>query len=152
MPRTKFAGFSKSYTHVVPGKICVMFATMMFVAASNVAFASPKLICQIDQGGKTIAVSAVASSDPYSFKAVNINDRFRFRAVVVGNDASIDYIKLYTYYQSGQRSLILQEEKYLSPEIPVTNAVRPVTGVVTLYSPRMGREIVYSCSLNGESQ
>ncbi|HYW57722.1 MAG TPA: hypothetical protein VE934_12220 [Polaromonas sp.] len=86
-------------------------------------------------------------SDPYAVKAVDVNKRFRFKAVVIGSAEKIDYIKLYTYYMSSGRAVLLHYGKYLAP-VPQKNAAPDsLTGVHYLYSPVLGREIRYGCAL-----
>lgn len=52
--------------------------------------ATPLLRCQLGQSDVQRTVEFVPVSDPYTVKAVDINGRFRFKAVVVGNEQSIN--------------------------------------------------------------
>jgi hypothetical protein len=78
---------------------------------------------------------------------VNINERFRFKAVVVGSAEKVDYIKLYTYYVSSGRPILLHYANYLSPVAQTSPAPDALTGQQYLYSPVLGRQLQYACAL-----
>lgn len=111
------------------------------------AVAAPRLSCEILQGGNTLKLQFEPVADPYVVKAIDIHERFRFKAVMIGNEQKVDYIKLYAYYLSAGQAVLLHEAKYLSP-VPQTNALPDsLTGRQYLYSPALGREMQYSCAL-----
>jgi hypothetical protein len=114
---------------------------------STVAPASPRLRCQLEQGGTTQVMDFTPVLNPYSVKAVDLNGRFRFKAVVIGDERKIDYIKLYTYYQSKRQAVLLHEAKYLAPAADSGTGSAALTGTNTLYSPDLGREFQYGCAL-----
>ncbi len=123
------------------------WAGLALALASGTAVAAPSLSCEIFQSGDTLKLQFEPVSDPYVVKAVDINKRFRFKAVVMGSAEQIEYIKLYTYYMSSGRAVLLHYAKYLAP-VPQKNAAPDsLTGVQYLYSPVLGREIRYSCAL-----
>ena len=114
---------------------------------SSIASASPRLRCQLNQGDTAQVLDFAPVLDPYSVKAVDLNGRFRFKAVVVGDEHKIDYIKLYTYYQSQRQAVLLHEAKYLTPVPEPGAGSAALTGTNTLYSPNLGREFQYACAL-----
>ena len=59
----------------------------------------------------------------------------------------IDYIKIYTYYQSKRQSILLHQAKYLTPASKASPSPDALTGVNHLYSPSSGRELQYGCAL-----
>lgn len=124
-----------------------VFASVATCALAGYALAAPTLRCQIEQGGTTQVVNVRPGTNPYDFKAIDVQGRFRFRAAVVGTDQHIDYIKLYTYYQTPEQPVLMHIGKFLSPPVPPAGSSTPLTGEVTLISPRLGREIRYSCAL-----
>jgi hypothetical protein len=121
------------------------------VLIAPAAFASPLLRCQIDQGGSTQVLEFAPVSDPYSVKAIDINGRFRFKAVVIGDERHIEYIKLYTYSQTRRQPVLLHVAKYLAPvALPValpSPAPAALTGLNYVYSPQLERELQYGCAL-----
>jgi hypothetical protein len=78
--------------------------------------AAPRLRCEVDQGGKTQTIEAAPVSDPYSVQGVDINGRFRFKAVLVGAADRIAYVALYTWYLGDVPPVLLHEAKYQAPE------------------------------------
>lgn len=128
------------------------FGLMCFglVAAASLpapAVASPRLQCEIAEGGDAKMIELAPMAEPYDAKAVDINHRFRFKAVVVGSDRQIDYVKLYVYYWFRQQPVLLHEAKYLSPMARVDPSPDALTGTQYLYSPELGREMQYRCAL-----
>lgn len=91
-------------------------------------------------------------SDPYTVKSVDINGVFRFKAVFIGSEQHIDYIKLYVYYhQAKSQWVLLQQAKYTPPFSQATEPSVSLTGTNYLYSPQLGRELQYSCALSGNT-
>lgn len=115
----------------------------------TMAQAAPRLRCQLEQGGTTQVHEFTPVADPYGVAAIDINGRFRFKAVMIGDERQIQYIKLYTYYQTARRRLLVHEVKYLSPELPAGTSLMALTGQNYVYSPGKEREFQYSCSLIG---
>jgi hypothetical protein len=115
------------------------------------AAALPKLHCHIEQGGTVQDLQFGAVSDPYSVPAIAINNRFRFKAVVVGAGDAISYIKLYTYYVTKRQPMLLQVSKYLAPQVQPGTDAAALTGIVYVYSPLLGRELQYGCALRQEA-
>ena len=111
------------------------------------ALASPLLHCEVEQAGEVRTIDVRPGANPYDFKAIDIQGNFRFRAVVIGDAQRIDYVKLYTYYQKSRLPVLMHQVKYLAPAMPGAGNAVPLTGVVQLFSPRLGREIQYSCAL-----
>jgi hypothetical protein len=122
------------------------------------AAAAPLLHCRLQQGD-TIADTKVAPTiAPYGVTALQVN-RFRFKAVVVGAAGRVDYVKLYTYYETGSRVAagaapqlrLLHEAKYLAPRAQGDTGPSSLTGTVYLYEPHLGREFSYDCALRQEA-
>jgi hypothetical protein len=126
----------------------VMSTGFLLVAlGSATASATPLLRCKIDQGGSTQVLEFVPETSPYTAKAIDINGRFRFKAVVVGDARQIEYVKLYTYDFPKRQPVLLHEAKYLAPVAHPVSKPASLTGVNYVYSPRLERELQYECSL-----
>lgn len=121
------------------------------LAASAEAAAAPRLHCHIDQADTSQDLQFGVSSDPYTAPSIAIGERFRFKAVMVGDGQRIEYIKLYTYYQARGQSVLLHEAKYLAPQAQAGTDPAALTGLVYLYSPSLGRELRYGCALREEA-
>jgi hypothetical protein len=136
-------------------RVLFVAAAVLATLASFDAAAAPRLYCHIEQGGTTRDLQFSASSNPYTAPSTAINNRFRFKAVMVGDGQHVDYIKLYTYYQTRRQAMLLHEVKYLAPRVELNaqagRDAASLTGIVYLYSPLLGREIVYSCALREDA-
>lgn len=115
---------------------------------SPAAIAAPLLRCQVTYAGTTHIIETTSVVDPYPVASVDIGGRFRFKAVMVGNAAQVDYVKLYAYLDASRQPILLQQAKYLPP---FTASVLPyaLTGEQYLYGGPVERELIYSCTLEG---
>ena len=109
--------------------------------------AAPLLRCHIEQGGTSRMVDFMPVTDPYNVRAIDINDHFRFKAVVIGDAARVDYIKLYIYTRTKRQPVLLHQTTYLSPAITPDTQTAGLTGLNYVYSPGLERELQYSCGL-----
>lgn len=122
-------------------------ALVVSVLCAAPAYANSILRCQLEQGGEVRIVETSPGSNPYAFKAIDLDGRFRFRAVMVGKAGAIDYVKLYAYYRKEGISVLMHQVTYHAPVVPIGRDALALTGVVTLYAPPLGRELQYSCEL-----
>lgn len=111
------------------------------------ASASPRLRCQIEQGYKTQIHEATPSQNPYTVQPVEVRSRFRFKAVVVGDAQHVDYVKLYTYYYLRGQAVLVHMVHYPSPAVSQDAGPGLLTGLQRVYSPQLGFEMQYQCSL-----
>ena len=122
-----------------------------FTLLPQSTFAAPLLRCKIEQSGATFIVESSPRLDPYGFAAVAINKNFRFKAVVVGSEKKIAYVKIYAYDMGKRQPILLHEAKYLAPLVQTAQAAElapfQLTGMHYLYSPDLNREMQYGCSL-----
>ncbi|NTV11968.1 MAG: hypothetical protein HGA47_14550 [Zoogloea sp.] len=123
-------------------------ALMVMLAVSGASAAAPQLHCQVSQGGDTWNLAFAPEADPYLVKAVDINGNFRFKAAVIGDGGRIDYVKIYTYYQTRRQAVLLHAARYPAPAVaPAGASPTALTGLQYVYSPRLGRELQYGCAL-----
>jgi hypothetical protein len=126
----------------------VTLAGFLIIASGSAStFANPFLRCQIDQGGSTQVFEFSPETSPYTAKAIDINNQFRFKAVVVGDARQIEYVKLYTYDFPKRQPVLLHEAKYMAPIASPISQPASLTGVNYVYSPRLERELQYECVL-----
>jgi hypothetical protein len=118
------------------------------IGFSSNLFAAPlALRCEIHEGDQVYVTDFMPETDPYNTEAININDRFQFKAVVSGNEQDIEYIRIYTYYKQQHQVVLLHEVKYTPPFRQSEPAFAALTGVNYLYAPLMERELQYGCAL-----
>lgn len=126
-----------------------MFCLGVFSAItfSGALTATPLLRCQLRQSDMDRVVEFVPVKNPYTVEAVDVNNSFRFKAVVIGNEHHIEYIKLYAYYMADGHAVLMHEAKYFAPVVQRNASVTALTGLNFLFSPILGREFQYGCSL-----
>ena len=115
---------------------------------NHAVFAAPLLRCGVTYAGSTHAIETGPVADPYPVASADIGGRFRFKAVMVGNDAHVDYIKLYAYLDTRRQPLLIQEVSFLPP-FKATATPYLLTGEQRLYAGPAERELIYSCTLEG---
>jgi hypothetical protein len=117
-------------------------------AACMGAHAAPVLRCHFEVNAEHFEHSFTPTSEPYHVTSVNLADRFRFKAVVLGDNARVDLINLYVSYQTERQPMVLQHVKFVAPVVQVHPASDALTGRVALYSPFLGKELLYGCALH----
>lgn len=129
-----------------PARAALLLGLLAALMAS--ATAAPRLRCEIEQGGTQRTLEFAPTREPYEARPVDVEGRFRFKAVVFGSGQAVDYVKIYSYDQQEHQSVLLHEVKYINPPIaPAGAAPASLTGTHYVYSPQLGREMQYRCSL-----
>jgi len=111
-------------------------------------YAAPLLHCDVSYAGTTHVIEASPVADPYPIPSVDIGGRFRFKAVMVGTAAKVDYIKLYAYLDAPRQPILVQQATY-RPPFQVSSAPYLLTGEQHLFAGPVERELMYSCTLEG---
>ncbi|GGC69891.1 hypothetical protein [Undibacterium terreum] len=137
-----------SYQHVVHHCSRLLLSIAFSFQLYGVVQAAPLLRCEVIYAGVTYTVVATPGSDPYSIEAVDIGERFRFKAVMVSVDKPIDYIKLYAYFQTRRKDIPIHQATYLPP-FTVSDKPYPLTPQNYLYAGDVERELQYHCTLQG---
>jgi len=110
-------------------------------------WASPQLQCAFELNGHSETHVFKPVTDPYLAESIDIGGRFRFKAVVLASANQVDLINLYVYYQTRRQPMILQHAKFNKPTLQPSSQANSLTGRIAVYSPFLGKELVYSCSL-----
>ncbi len=124
-------------------RLCLLAALIPWGAQ-----AAPELRCHFEVNAEQFEHRFAPVSDPYTVASVNLADRFRFKAVVLGNDTRVDVINLYVSYQTERQPMVLQHVKFVAPVAQGQPAPDALTGRVALYSPFLGKELQYGCALH----
>ena len=125
-----------------------MLAMLLPLGLPTVVQAVPELRCHFEVNAERFDHSFKPVSEPYSVQSVNLADRFRFKAVVLGDETRVDLINLYVFYQTQRQPMLLQHVKYVAPVALSHPDPDALTGRVALYSPFLGKELQYSCALH----
>ena len=137
-----------SYKHVIHNCSRLFIGIALSYQLSGIVQAAPLLRCEVIYAGVTYTVVSTPSSDPYSVEAVDIGERFRFKAVMVGVDKPIDYIKLYAYFQTRRKDIPIHQATYLPP-FAASDEAYLLTPQNYLYAGDVERELQYHCTLQG---
>jgi hypothetical protein len=124
-------------------KALLMLPALLFTPVSH---ATPLLRCQITYAGTTHTLDTAPGTDPYSVESMDIDGRFRFKAVVLGAGERIDTIKLYAYYETRRQPVLMHQARY-TPPFAASDSPYALTGLNYLYSPPLGRELQYGCAI-----
>lgn len=112
------------------------------------ALAAPELRCQVSLNGSTHQHTFKPMRNPYEAGSVDLDDRFRFKAVVVGETQTVEHVHLYVYYLTRRQPMLLQHAKYVQPQAQPQPLPDALTGRVAVYSPVLGKELAYACALH----
>ena len=118
-----------------------------FTTASQAA----ELRCAIEVNGEVHHHVFKPTMDPYTAPSVDIGERFRFKAVVLGQGDDIELVNIYAYYQTRRQPMLMQHVKHLKPAAHLNPEPDALTGRVALYSPVLGKELAYRCALHKEA-
>lgn len=110
--------------------------------------AAPLLRCNFEVNAQTYQHDFKPVADPYTVESVDLGGRFRFKAVVLGDDHQVRLINLYASYQTRRQPMILQQMQYVAPVAQRDPPTDALTGRVFLYSPFLGKELQYACALH----
>ena len=120
---------------------------ILYQCAVPVCHAGPQLQCEFELNGHSETHVFKPVSDPYLAESIDIGGRFRFKAVVLASANQVDLINLYVYYQTRRQPMSLQHAKFNKPTLQPSSQANSLTGRIAVYSPFLGKELVYGCSL-----
>lgn len=116
---------------------------LVALACSTTAHAAALLHCEMTYAGSTQTLDVRPVADPYPVQSVDVGGRFRFKAVMIGSDAQVQYIKLYAYLETRRQPVLVQQATYLPPFA----TGKSLTGKQFLYAGPVERELQYECTL-----
>lgn len=123
-------------------KQIVLGSCLMLCAVCSAAPLDSRLQCKIFAGGEYHQFVFVPTAHPYRARPIDL-ERFRFKAILSAKAEQIENIKITVSYRSEKQALILQQATYLPPLV----SHQSLTGRQQLYSPHLGRELIYECTL-----
>lgn len=118
--------------------------SLALMLCASAVQATPRLHCALTYAGSTQMLEVVPVADPYRVASVDVGGRFRFKAVMVGRDQRVDYIKLYAYLDTARQPVLVQQITYQPPFA----TGRSLTGKQFIYAGPVERELQYECTFN----
>lgn len=111
-----------------------------------------QLACEVTYAGQTQRIAVTSTADPYRQEAVNIRDRFRFKAVHVQGGDVTPRIGIYVYLDVDPHPLLIQHVTVQPPYPPAGAGARAdLVGEQRLYAGRLERELIYRCFLEPQT-
>ena len=124
------------------GWLCLVFSPVMAQPLP-----ARELVCEMRYGSETRLLRQAAGPDPYDAATVEMPDRFRLRAVVLGTPEHIEHVTLTSYQlDEGAPPLILNQVRLEGP-FAAQQAVPELTGWQHVYDHSLGREMRFGCAL-----
>jgi len=123
-------------------KQIVLGMGLVLCAVCSAAPLDSRLQCKLFAGGEDHQFIFIPTAHPYRAKPIDL-ERFRFKAVLSANAEHIENIKITVSYRTEKQPLILQQATYLPPFV----SYQSLTGRQQLYSPNLGRELIYDCTM-----
>ena len=120
----------------------------LLVLTLTPAWSSPELHCDLEVNGEVHHHVFPMVSNPYTVTSIDIGERFRFKAVVLGEGDRVDLVNIYAYYQTRRQPMLMQHAKHIAPMAQDKPLPDALTGRVALYSPVLGKELAYRCALH----
>lgn len=115
-------------------------------AGTAAALTQPLLSCEVTYAGTTHKIDTLISTDPYLAPLHDIGGRFQFKAVMIGSQRTIEYIKLYAYLQGNELDIPIHQATYKKPS-HISKNMKPLTPINYLYAGEVEREMQYQCFL-----
>jgi hypothetical protein len=120
----------------------VLGTGLVMCAVCSAASLDSRLQCKIFAGGEDHQFVFVPTPHPYKAKPIDL-ERFRFKAILSAKAEQIENIKITVSYRTDKQPLILQQATFLPPFV----SHQSLTGRQQLYSPHLGRELIYECTV-----
>ena len=84
----------------------------LLVLTLTPAWSSPELHCDLEVNGEVQHHVFPMVSNPYTVTSIDIGERFRFKAVVLGEGDRVDLVNIYAYYQTRRQPMLMQHAKH----------------------------------------
>jgi hypothetical protein len=110
------------------------------------AGAAPVLRCEVSYADVPRVLRFSLDVHAYDAAAVDIDGRFRFKAVLRGAAGTVETVKIYVYATTAAQPRMLQELRYRAPFAP-QDRPESLTGEQTVYAQPIGRPLHYACAL-----
>jgi hypothetical protein len=106
-----------------------------------------ELVCQVRYGSETHWLRQAAGPDPYAAATVDVPERFRLRAVVLGTPTHIEHVSLTSYQLDESAPPLILHQVRLDGPFADEHAVPDLTGWQHVYDHGLGREMRFGCAL-----
>lgn len=119
----------------------------MPAAAALPEDAARELVCQVRYASETRMLRQPATTDPYAAATVDFDNRFRFRAVVLGSPTQIAHITLTVYEMASDAPPVIVHQARHKAPFNMASELPALSGWNHVYASGLGREMRYGCAL-----
>ena len=130
------------------GIACLLLALLH---SPNPAFAAPLLRCYATYADETQIIDARVSTDSYQLTPIDVGGRFKLKAEMHGEASTIDYIKIYAYFQTAHGDVPIHEASYYPP-FQLKSEETLFTPMNRLYAGPLERQLQYHCTLQDKNK
>ncbi len=114
---------------------------------AGASLAGEQVVCHYDYGGESKALVAQPVASPYAVTGIAVGSYFRLRVVFQEQPADIASIKVYTYAERNDDSVLIHQATFAYPPPSRNDAPHGFSGLQTVYEPMRGSELQYWCLL-----
>jgi len=123
----------------------ILACALALIGASSVY--AQQVICHYTYGGETRQLVVQPGASPYATKGVAVGSFFEFRAVFQNQPADIAAIKIYTYAERDEGTVLVHQAVYPYPPARHRLSNYGFTGVHFVYEALSNAELKYWCEL-----
>ena len=128
---------------------CALAAALLLPAVCGTTAATAAtdaMHCWVTYAGHTQRIPIPITDSPYTVEAVEIGERFRFKALHVKGPDRVERIDIYVYRLDESNAVLIQHAQRTPPWPVAANGRRvDLVGEQHLYSGPLERELSYQC-------
>ena len=128
---------------------CRFLATSSVALTIGLMYGSPanaeEVVCHYTYGGETRLLRATPVDSAYSVRAIEVGSYFRFRIIFQNRPADLAAIKIYTYADRDDGSVLVHQASYPYPPIRGKQSTYGFSGLQYVYEPVRDGELQYWC-------
>src|SRR5471030_2952477 len=144
MGDSNFKVFTSPYLAYLRVLVCALMTILMGKKLNTLSAASNTARRRLPKGLRAACAMGLLAG---CVVPVEVNGRFRFKAVVIGDAQHVEYIKLYVYSKNRRQPVLLHEASYVAPTVSQDTRPSALTGINYVYTPQLERELKYGCAL-----
>lgn len=123
----------------------LVLAALVVAASGAVAVEGEQVVCHYTYGGETRHLAAMPVDSAYQVGSVEVGSYFRFRVVFQNRPADLAAIKIYTYADRDDGTVLIHQATFPYPPPGAKKSGYGFTGLHVVYEPVRDGELQYWC-------